>query len=79
VRDDLAELIRRQIDVVQRMQLRCEDLAAQRAGLFELVRGLWRRLSVLRDAMTESGDSPAAQRELEAVLREARMAGDAGR
>jgi hypothetical protein len=60
---ELAELLERQIDVVQRMQLRCELLTHQRARLFQLVRALWRRLILVRDVAVESGEVPAAQRE----------------
>jgi hypothetical protein len=62
-RRELAELVRRQIAVVQRMQLRCELLTHRRARLFELVRALWRRLVLVRDVAVESGDVPVAQRE----------------
>jgi hypothetical protein len=67
-RRELAELVRRQIDVVQRMQLRCELLTHRRARLFELVRALWRRLALVRDVAVESGDVPGAQREHVAVV-----------
>jgi len=60
---ELAELLQRQIDVVQRMQLRCELLTHQRARLFQLVRALWRRLLLVRDVIVDSGEVPAAQRE----------------
>ena len=60
---ELAELLQRQIDVVQRMQLRCELLTHQRARLFQLVRALWRRLLLVRDVVVDSGEVPAAQRE----------------
>ena len=71
-RRELSELLQRQIDVVQRMQVRCELLAARRAHLFELLRALWRRLAMLRDAASETGEVPPAQREqLRAVVKEA--------
>jgi len=60
---ELAELLQRQIDVVQRMQLRCELLTHERARTFQLVRALWRRLILVRDVALESGDVPSAQRE----------------
>ena len=60
---ELAELLQRQIDVVQRMQLRCELLTQERAHTFQLVRALWRRLILVRDVALDSGEVPAAQRE----------------
>jgi hypothetical protein len=60
---ELAELLQRQIDVVQRMQLRCELLTHQRARTFQLVRALWRRLILVRDVALDSGEVPSAQRE----------------
>jgi hypothetical protein len=68
---DLAELLQRQIDVVQRMQLRCELLNHQRAHTFQLIRALWRRLILVRDVAVDSGEVPTAQREhLRAVVEE---------
>jgi hypothetical protein len=73
---ELAELLQRQIDVVQRMQLRCELLTHQRARLFQLVRALWRRLLLVRDVIVDSGEVPAAQREhLRVVVEELESAG----
>jgi hypothetical protein len=47
--------------------------------MFELTRGLWRRLALVRDVASESGDVPSAQREhLRAVLDEARAVEDVG-
>jgi hypothetical protein len=70
-RRELADLLRSQIDVVQRMQVRCELLTRQRAQTFELVRALWRRLALVRDAAAHSGDVPLAQAEqLRTVLHE---------
>jgi len=73
---DLAELLQRQIDVVQRMQLRCELLNHQRAHTFQLIRALWRRLILVRDVAVNSGEVPTAQREhLRAVVEELEGAG----
>ena len=70
-RRELAELLQRQIDVVQRMQLRCELLTHQRARMFQLVRALWRRLLLVRDVALDSGEVPSAQRDhLRAVVEE---------
>jgi serine/threonine-protein kinase len=78
-RRELAALLQRQIDVVQRMHVRCELLTRGRARMFELTRGLWRRLALVRDVASESGDVPSAQREhLRAVLDEARAVEDVG-
>ncbi len=72
-RRELAALLQRQIDVVQRMHVRCELLTRRRARMFELTRGLWRRLALVRDAASQSGDVGTAQREhLRSVLDEAR-------
>ncbi|MFL5617256.1 MAG: protein kinase domain-containing protein [Gemmatimonadaceae bacterium] len=68
---ELAELVKREIDVVQRMQLRCELITHQRARTFQLVRALWRRLTLVRDVAVDSGEVPLAQREhLRGVVRE---------
>ncbi len=70
-RRELTELLQRQIDVVQRMQLRCELLTHQRARTFQLVRALWRRLLLVRDVALDSGEVPSAQRDhLRAVVEE---------
>jgi len=70
-RRELAVLLQRQIDVVQRMHVRCELLTRRRARMFELVRGVWRRLALVRDAAAETGEVPSAHREhLLAVLGE---------
>jgi serine/threonine-protein kinase len=60
---ELAELLQRQIDVVQRMQLRCELLTHDRAHTFQLVRALWRRLILVHDVALDSGEVPSAQRQ----------------
>ena len=68
---ELAELVRRQIDVVQRMQRRCEQVTDQRARTFQLVRALWRRLALVREVAADSGEVPLAQREhLSRVVKE---------
>jgi hypothetical protein len=73
---ELAELLRRQIDVVQRMQLRCELLTHERARMFQLVRALWRRLVLVRDVAVDSGEVPSTQREyLRVVVEELEGAG----
>ena len=73
-RDDLTLLVRRQLDVVQRMRVRCELLTAHRERMLELQRGIWRRLTLVRDVAPGNGELPSAQREhLDAVLAEARL------
>jgi serine/threonine-protein kinase len=74
-RRELADLLRSQIDVVQRMQVRCELLTRQRAQTFELVRALWQRLALVRDAAMEAAESAetfAAREQLSGVLAEVR-------
>jgi len=59
---------------VQRMRVRCEMLTAHRGRMLELLRGIWRRLTLVRDVAAEKGDLPSAQSEhLDAVLAEARQ------
>ena len=73
-RDDLTLLVRRQLDVVQRMRVRCELLTAHRERMLELQRGIWRRLTLVRDVAPGNGELRSAQREhLDAVLAEARL------
>jgi hypothetical protein len=73
---ELAELLQHQIDVVQRMQLRCELLTHERARMFQLIRALWRRLILVRDVAVDSGEVPSAQREhLRVVVEELESAG----
>jgi tRNA A-37 threonylcarbamoyl transferase component Bud32 len=73
-RDDLTSLVRRQLDVVQRMRVRCELLTAHRERMLELQRGIWRRLTLVRDVAPGNGELSSAQREhLDAVLAEARL------
>jgi hypothetical protein len=49
-RRELRELVRHQLDVVRRMRGRHELVAEHRARLFDLMRGLWTQLSLVRDA-----------------------------
>jgi hypothetical protein len=49
-RHELRDLVRHQLEVVRRMHARHELVAEHRARLFDLMRGLWTQLSVLRDA-----------------------------
>jgi len=45
----LAELLRAQLGVVQRMRVRCEMLASRRTRLLALLHGLWTQLATLRE------------------------------
>jgi hypothetical protein len=49
-RHELRELVRHQLEVVRRMRGRHELLSEHRARLFDLMRGLWMQLSLVRDA-----------------------------
>ena len=70
-RRELAELLQRQIDIVQRMRLRCEQITHERARTFQFLRALWRRLTILREVAADSGAVPPVQREhVQAVLNE---------
>jgi serine/threonine-protein kinase len=53
-RRELRDLVRHQLEVVRRMHTRHELVAEHRARLFDLMRGLWTQLSVLRDAAGSS-------------------------
>jgi serine/threonine protein kinase len=53
----LAELLRAQLGIVQRMRVRCEMLSARRGHLVHLLHGLWTRLAAL------SGLAPDAEGE----------------
>jgi len=44
---ELLRLLRAQLDVVERVRVRCEVLSSRRAHLLQLVQGLWTRLSAL--------------------------------
>ena len=56
-RRELLALVRRQLDVVRRMRVRCELLSQRRTRLFTLMRGLWTQLCLVRD--TAADDEPA--------------------
>ena len=56
-RRTLRDLVVNQLDVVRRMQVRCEALSHQRTHLFHLMRGLWAQLSFVR---TAASSGPAA-------------------
>jgi hypothetical protein len=49
-RRELRALVRHQLEVVRRMRDRHQLVAEQRGRLFDLMRGVWTRLSLVRDA-----------------------------
>jgi hypothetical protein len=53
----LVELLRAQLEIVQRMRVRCEMLSARRGHALHLLHGLWTRLAALAEI------SPAAEGE----------------
>ena len=44
---ELVELLRAQLDVMRRLQVRCETLSSRRAHLLHLLHGLWTQLAAL--------------------------------
>jgi hypothetical protein len=72
---ELAELLRAQLDVMQRMRVRCEMLSSQRARMLNLLHGLWTQLAALREvAPRAEGEAlarvDAVRAEIEAELDE---------
>jgi hypothetical protein len=60
---ELSELLRRQLEVVRRIRVRCELVSQRRTRLLTRLRGLWTQASLLREAL-EAGDSvPTASSE----------------
>jgi serine/threonine-protein kinase len=58
--EELTQLLRRELELVRRMRVRLDHLAQRRARLLSVLRGLWRQLSVLRDAEFEARATPAS-------------------
>lgn len=58
--EELTRLLRRELELVQRMRGRIEPLAQRRAKLLSCLRGLWKHLSVVRDAEFETRATPAS-------------------
>ena len=50
----LVDLVRAQVEVVRRMQVRCEFVSQRRARLYNLMRGLWRQLCLVRDSLDDA-------------------------
>jgi hypothetical protein len=59
-RAELATLVRRELDVVRQMRVRCEVMSQRRTRLFTLLRGLWTQLGLLHDSATQ--DAVSGQR-----------------
>jgi hypothetical protein len=73
----LAELLRAQLEIVQRMRVRCEMLSARRGRMLHLLHGLWTRLIALSDVSPAvEGDElarlEAVREEVESELAELR-------
>ena len=51
---ELAQLVHRQLELVRQMRDRCEVVSRRRTRLFNLMRGVWTQLRVLRD--TDAGE-----------------------
>jgi hypothetical protein len=58
-RAELALLVRRELDVVRQMRVRCEIVSQRRTRLFTLLRGLWTQLSLIRDSAAGDASSTA--------------------
>jgi serine/threonine-protein kinase len=52
-RQELIALVRRELDLVRQMRIGSEALSQRRARLFNLMRGLWAQLCVVRDGAAE--------------------------
>jgi serine/threonine-protein kinase len=57
----LGELLRAQLEIVQRMRVRCELLSARRGRLLHLLYGLWTRLTALGDVSSVAKADELAQ------------------
>jgi hypothetical protein len=69
--EELADLLGRQLEIVQRMRVHCELVSRRRAHLLNQLRGLWTHALLLHDEMQERGNVPApAQDRLTALMAE---------
>ena len=59
---ELLRLLRAQLEVVERVRVRCEVLSSRRAHLLQLLNGLWTRVAVL-----QALESPATQEALDKI------------
>jgi hypothetical protein len=57
---ELSDLVRRQLEVVRRIRVRCELVSRRRTRLLNQLRGLWTQASLLREAMEAGDPVPAA-------------------
>jgi hypothetical protein len=53
-RRELIDLLSRQIELMRQMRVRCELVSQRRARLFNLLRGLWTQLELVRDSASGS-------------------------
>jgi serine/threonine-protein kinase len=56
--EELTQLLQRELELVRRMQVRMESLAQRRVQLLQVLRGLWRHLSIVREAGDETREVP---------------------
>ena len=67
---ELLRLLRAQLEVVERVRVRCEVLSSRRAHLLQLLQGLWTRIAALQEQAPESLDQLERIRsEIEAELK----------
>jgi hypothetical protein len=67
-RQELSALVQRQLAIVRRMRLHCELVSQQRTQRLNQLRGLWTQASLLRQAIEETNEVPAAMGERLDVL-----------
>ncbi|MEP6730463.1 MAG: serine/threonine-protein kinase [bacterium] len=75
-RNELHDLVQRQLEVVRRMRDQSEVMSQRRARLFNMMRGLWTQLSAMHDG---APDDATALNRLRTLLDEATMEIDGGR
>ena len=63
-RQELLGLLRRQLDLMQRMRVRCELISQQRAHRYSHLRGLWQKLTVAHESADDEGRDASASRTL---------------
>jgi hypothetical protein len=69
-RHELRQLVRHQLELVRRMRSRQELVSERRGRLFDLMRGLWTQLSLIRDASAGSAATPHLCRRVGALCAE---------
>jgi hypothetical protein len=66
---ELLRLLRAQLEVVERVRVRCEVLSSRRAHLLQLLQGLWMRVAALQELEADGLDQLEVIRlEIEAEL-----------